>query len=96
MTRLRTNFKYLVEIVAPHGLKLSFLKNLELTSKAFMNKYLEVGFHWHLMENFVVQQYNAEVNVASMVEWDIETDQYKLKTTLKPLIEVEAQTCHRG
>ena len=67
---------------------MSFLKGLELTSKAFMSKYLELGLLCNVFEGFVVQPYNAEKNLASMVEWDIETDQYKLKTTLKPCIQV--------
>ena len=72
----------MVEIVVPHGLKLNLLKGLELTSKAFMSKYLELGLLCNVFEGSVVQPYNAEENVASMVEWDFETDQYKLKTTL--------------
>ena len=78
--RLRTNFKYLVEIVVPRRLKLDILEGQVLTSKACM--YLQLGFQCNLVEHFVAQHYNAEDNVASMVEWDFELGEYNLKTTL--------------
>ena len=89
MTRMRKNTKYLVDIVVPYGLQLSLLKNLPLTSKAFMTRYLELAHDCQLMENYVVQPYNAEFNVASLVEWDDESQQYKLKRTAPPAEVIE-------
>ena len=61
---------------------LDILEGQVLTSKACMTKYLELGFKCNLLEHFVAQPYNVEDNVASMVEWDLELGEYKLKTML--------------
>ena len=89
MTRLRTNVSYFVDVIEPHALKLGFLKDVQLTSKDLHDKYLKLAHDCHIKEQWVVQPYNAEFNVASLVEWDDELQQYKLKqnTTSAPSVE---------
>ena len=89
MTRLRTNAKYFVDVIEPHALKLGFLKDVHLTSTNFPDKFLKLAHDCHIKELWVVQPYNAEFNVASLVEWDDESQQYKHKRTAPPAEVIE-------
>ena len=83
MMRLKTNMKYLVEIVIPHGLQMSvMLKGLTVdSSSSTWSRYLEIAHDIKVVEQWIVQPFNAEVNVGALVEWDNENFQYKLKST---------------
>ena len=83
MMRLKTNMKYLVEIVIPHGLEMSImLKGLTVdSSSSTLSRYLEIAHDIKVVEQWIVQPFNVEDNVGALVEWDNETLQYKLKST---------------
>ena len=83
MMRLKTNMKYLVEIVIPHGLKMSImLKGLTVdSSTSTLSRYLAIADDIKVVEQWIVHPFNDEENVGALVEWDNETLQYKLKST---------------
>ena len=81
MMRLKNNMKYLVDVVIPHGLKMSvMLKGLNVDSSlSILSKYLQIARDIKVIEQWIVQPFNAEDNVEALVEWDNENFQYKLK-----------------
>ena len=83
MMRLRTNMNYLVEIVIPHGLKMSImLKGLNVdSSTSTLSRYLAIAYDIKVVEQWIVHPFTAEDNVEALVEWDNVTLQYKLKST---------------
>jgi hypothetical protein len=83
MMRLKTNMNYLVEIVIPHGLKMSgMLKGLTVdSSTSTLSRYLAIADDIKVVEQWIVHPFNDEDNVGALVEWDNETLQYKLKST---------------
>ena len=81
--RLKINLKYLVDMVIPVSLKMSgMLKDLNVdSSSSTLSRYLEIAREIMVIEQWVVQPYNAEDNVGDLVEWDVEKGVYKLKTS---------------
>ena len=81
MMRLKNNMKYLVEVVIPHGLKMSvMLKGLNVDSSlSILSKYLQIAREIKMIEKWIIQPFNAEEPVEALVEWDNENSQYKLK-----------------
>ena len=81
--RLKINLKYLVDMVIPVSLKMSgMLKDLNVdSSSSTLSRYLEIAREIMVIEQWVVQPYNAEDNVGDLVEWDVEKEVYKLKTS---------------
>ena len=81
--RLKTNLKYLVEIVIPHGLKMSvMLKGLNVdSSSSTLSRYFEIAHDIKVIEKWIIQPFNAEDNVGALVEWDLENGVYKLKSS---------------
>ena len=75
--------KYLVDMVIPVSLKMSgMLKDLNVdSSSSTLSRYLEIAREIMVIEQWVVQPYNAEDNVGDLVEWDVEKGVYKLKTS---------------
>ena len=93
MMRLKTNMKYLVEIVIPHGLKMSImLKGLTVdSSTSTLSRYLEIAYDIKVVEQWIVHPFNDEDNVGALVEWDNETLQYKLKSTSTSSVAFETE-----
>ena len=81
--RLKINLKYLVEIVIPHGLKMSvMLKGLNVdSSSSTLSRYFEIAHDIKVIEQWIIQPFNAEDNVGALVEWDLENGVYKLKSS---------------
>ena len=81
--RLKINLKYLVEIVIPHGLKMSgMLKGLNVdSSSSTLSRYFEIAHDIKVIEKWIIQPFNAEDNVGALVEWDLENGVYKLKSS---------------
>ena len=93
MMRLRTNMKYLVEIVIPHGLKMSImLKGLNVdSSTSTLSRYVDIAYDIKVVEQWIVHPFNAEDNVEALVEWDNVTLQYKLKSTSTSSVAIETE-----
>ena len=93
MMRLRTNMNYLVEIVIPHGLKMSImLKGLNVdSSTSTLSRYQEIAYDIKVVEQWIVHPFNAEDNVEALVEWDNVTLQYKLKGTSTSSVAIETE-----
>ena len=72
--RLKINLMYLVDMVIPVSLKMSgMLKDLNVdSSSSTLSRYLEIAREIMVIEQWVVQPYNAEDNVGDVVEWDVE------------------------
>ena len=81
--RLKINLKYLVDMVIPVSLKMSgMLKDLNVdSSSSTLSRYLEIAREIMVIEQWVIQPFNAEDNVGDLVEWDVEKGVYKLKTS---------------
>ena len=81
--RLKINLKYLVEIVIPHSLKMSgMLKGLNVdSSSSTLSRYLEIAREIKVIEQWIIQPFNAEDNVGALVEWDLENGVYKLMSS---------------
>ena len=81
--RLKINLKYLVDMVIPVSLKMSgMLKDLNVdSSSSTLSRYLEIAREIMVIEQWVIQPFNAEDNVGDLVEWDVENGVYKLKTS---------------
>ena len=80
---LKINLKYLVDMVIPVSLKMSgMLKDLNVdSSSSTLSRYLEIAREIMVIEQWVIQPFNAEDNVGDLVEWDVEKGVYKLKTS---------------
>ena len=64
------------------GLMSIMLKGLTVdSSTSTLSRYLEIAYDIKVVEQWIVQPFNAEDNVGALVEWDNETLQYKLKST---------------
>ena len=81
--RLKINLKYLVEIVIPHSLKMSgMLKGLNVdSSSSTLSRYLEIAREIKVIEQWIIQPFNADDNVGALVEWDLENGVYKLMSS---------------
>ena len=81
--RLKINLKYLVDMVIPVSLKMSgMLKDLNVdSSSSTLSRYFEIAREIMVIEQWVIQPFNAEDNVGDLVEWDVEKGVYKLKTS---------------
>ena len=77
MGRLSANLKYVVEIIIPFTLRLSFNTDLkELTSDTALKMYLDMARDLQPLEGNVVPNYNS---THSMVEWNQEKEHYNSK-----------------
>ena len=83
--RLKINLNYLVEIVIPYSLKMGgMLKGLNVdSSSSTLSRYLEIAREIKVIEQWIIQPFNAEDNVGALVEWDLENGVYKLMSSKK-------------
>ena len=76
MMRLKINMKYLVEIVIPDGLKMSvMLKGLNVdSSSSTLSRYFEIAHDIKVIEQWIIQPFNAEDNVGPWLNGTLRTE----------------------
>lgn len=78
MRRVERNLQYMVEIIVPHVIGLSFLNGFTLSVESTLEKYYEICRELNEVERLCIPSYNSEPNVSSLVEWCGDTRKYKI------------------
>ncbi len=58
------------------------LKDLDVdSSSSTLSKYFKIAHEIMTMEQFTIQPFNAEENIGALVEWCLENEVYKFKSS---------------